>query len=797
MLRTGKTEVQVWKFIVRQSAKKNLRAYVREAKSHMALLGTTKDGVLMNDWKSKYWNIFDGLQNKTGTNARRTYLLWFTTSTTKKRGTLADRAKKLQAFAPSFDDFAKAYVIHHFIQNPTTDYGSIFRSVRSLRMLYAKLVARSTSPCDLCMDDFLEVENDLIKRWELPDQDQDHIAHATARGSAENLQSVGTILDAAGLISVRIGYKTRIPLQRTEIIDRQREPFRKRRKRLLPEPEVFYFLADLSNQTELDPNWRIRLRPIELQIALGRRITEMLTLPVDCLVRDSSGAVIGVRYLPRKNAEPYVAWVPKDKHFDVASKMVERAVEDARILCEPARRMAAILEACDTPDSIPLPGYAPLPWRAEIEFAGLDPTDSSEWMLAAEFGQVFGVPSIHFTPFLKAHGIKYLNRVKVRPNLSILGNRAPRMGNDGIPLGPDRDRVMDLLMEWQCGLHGKWLNWAHVSWQTGCSSAETRMDAGIRKIYWQVSGELAKRWPEYQPSVTGVAMARIVDVKKYIFNEWMRNRIVIEQGTQQELLLSQALFVVFKFQFASNRTTRPIIVEPLRIHHIQVFLRGAKTLESVFEKFGRPDLSAKSHGFRRWVTTEGRRAGINNLVLARWLGRSAVQNDVYDYNEPTVFEPPTRQVYKDIEKVFGPVKDIAQDMETRGVPLVEREAFLSAELNGIITTEKGGCSHEWAVTPCQKGRACYNNCNEYYVIKGRQDHYETALKEKPKIERALELSKAQVGAAYYANGYVQLCERQLVTLKEVIRIHEDTSIADGTLIQVNPGGSIPSPRNSG
>ncbi len=565
---------------------------------------------------------------------------------------------------------------------------------------------------------------------------------------------MATTLDTSGLISALIGFKTRIPLQRREIVDRQREPFKKRRKRLFPEPDVFYFLADLANQPELDPYWRLRLREIEIQIALGRRLSEVVTLPVDCLVRDASGAVIGVRYLPRKNAEPYVAWVPKDKHFETASKMVERAVDDARALCEPARRMAALLEACETAEDIPFAGYSPLQWRSEVEFIGIDPDKSDEWMLAAEFGPLFGVPEIHFTPYLRTRGIKYRPRVKAVPKLSLLGARAPKIGNDGILIRPDRDRVMTLLNVWRLGMHGKWLTWAHVAWQTGCSPVLKRMDREIRETCLQVARDLAKTWPQYQPVITGFAAARVADIKQDILEEWKLNRVVIEKGVQQELLLTEALFVVFKWQFSPTRSINPFLVEPLRSHHIQIFLGGSERIDSVFERFGHPELSVMSHGFRRWVTTQGRRAGINNLVLTRWMGRSAVQNDVYDYNEPKAFEPQARQLYQDIEKVFGPVKDVARDMKQRGVTLVEREAFLAAELKGIMTTDKGGCSHEWAVTPCQKGRACYNNCNEFYVIKGRKDHYETALKEKPRIERALELSKAQVGTAYYANGYV-------------------------------------------
>lgn len=650
-----------------------------------------------------------------------------------------------------------------------------------LQALYRSTKGRTVSPWELCLDDFLNVENEIIRRWQLSDSDPEHLAHASARNSGEALQTLCTSLEGYGLLRHKVHFKTRIPLQRREIVDRHREPFKKRRQRLFPEPDVFYFLAELANKPDLEPYWRIRLRAIELQIALGRRVSEILTLPEDCLIRDEQKRPIGVCYVPGKRAEPYVAWIPQDKHFETASQMVERAVKDIQALCKPAREIAAAFAACRTPNDICLPRFKPAAVRSGFEFIGLKNAKPEEFLLRSEFQQLFGH---EFTSYLKAHGIPYLARVRVRRLPLKLGKRACKIGRS-VPIAVQRKRILRLLRAWKKGAFGKRLTWSHIVWQTGCSSGLKNYDPEIGKAFRDTVATLKKRWPEEQAATTVVAMVRVGDIKRFLFETSRRDLVVREGDGQKRLLLSNALFAVLKWQLSPSRTPTKLIAEPLKKHHLSVFLRGAKRIPSVFEAFGRPDLAAKSHGFRRWVTTEGRRAGINNLVLARWLGRSTVQNDVYDYNEPAEFKPAATLLYKAIQNVHGAVKDVVTDMAAHGIPLVEREAFLAAELNGIMSTDKGGCSHEWAITPCQKSRACYNDCSEFYVIKGRVDHYKKALTEKPKIERALQLSREQVGDAYYANGYVQLYQKQLKTVIEVIRIHQNASIPDGTLVQVS------------
>lgn len=758
-------------------------AFIESGRQQMSLLGVHTGFVAENKWSAPYWDVYASLKNRPSSVARRSAVLWFAAEVPGGQGRdYARKAQRVAAFGNPFDDFSKAFIVNVFAKKPTVTYASLYRPLDVLRSLYGVLSPGEPDPKRLCLEHFLQVERELIRRWELPDEDSMSLSHASVRSKGEQLQTVGTLLDSLGVLPNRLGFRTRIPLERRERVDRHSEPFKARKERLFPEPDVFYFLAELANKPDLDIYWRLRLRAIELQVALGRRISEILLLPRDCLVFGENNA-IGVRYFARKGADPFVAWVPRDKHFESASQIVQRAVEDIQTICGRARQRARQLEACKEWQDFPLSGYKKAAWRTEAEVLGLEGEDE-EYLIASEFAAMFGVSPTHFTSFLRARQIPYEVCDGIVPRYERL-RRYSYENKKSVSESETFDRQLcAVLEEWRAGGHGRWLTAAQVAWQMGVSESEIRSDRNKFLELKKVAECLAERWPDSQPNVTRSAVARLDDMKRSLFNEVQSELRVNVYPNEPPVSLSDMLFVVSKWELDRSRTTNEQVVQLLKVHHVQFFLRGSTGSPSVFEAFGRPDLDAKSHGFRRWVTTEGRRAGVNNLILARWMGRTAVQNDVYDYNEPDVFTEEKLGIPLDVSRVYGNVRELLNDMKERGVSVTDRQKFLAAEMQGFTTTDKGGCSHEWAITPCQKARACYNGCPEYYVIKGRIDHYERAKQEKVSFERALALARDQVGTAYYANGYVQLYEAQLKAVKKVIRIHEDRKIPDGAIIQV-------------
>lgn len=759
-----------------------MRTFIRDAKSRIGIMGSNPDGTPLNDWGSKEWNVAAALVSDRSTESKRTRLLWFTEKVARGRGSIELRAAREKQFAPPFSEFAKAFAISWFADRSDCTYMSLYNQVAALRSLYHTLPKNHKDPISLTLNCFLQVENELIGKWELPADDPEHLSHATVRSKAETLQTIGTLIDKWRLTKAEIGFRTRIPLQRREIVDRHAQPFEDRKMRLFPEPDVFYFLADLANKSDLDPYWRLRLRAVELQIALGRRIGEVLPLPYRPIVQGEGGA-IGVRYFPEKNVDPFVAWVPRDKHFETACQIVERAISDIESICEEARRIAKKLESCTRWEDFPFE-FNRAEWRGDVVIDGIDPAEMDQWMLGSEVSELFTCTRSDLMGYFKRNGIPY-RIVIAKPKLERLGSCAPLRH---LSIDNRCAQVLGLLKDWEADRFGRFLAWSHLEQQTGLTQSTLKRNKKIAAAFARARLALRKRWPKHQPPLTRIYAIRLDDIKRYFF-EKSREGLKVSVGRQYDSQpLSEMLFVVQQWQFALRRSTHPFFVSVMKSNHIQVFFRGAPSVPSVFEAFGRPDLTAKSHGFRRWVTTEGRRAGINNLVLARWMGRSMLQNDVYDYNEPEVFSAEKLGITLDLSRVFGSVRDLVTDMEERKVSLIEREKFLSAEFKGLIATDKGGCTHEWAITPCQKARACYNNCPEFYVVKGRHDHLQKAIAEKESMERALKLSRAQVGSAYYANGYIQLYEQQLRTVREVIRIHEDTTIADGTLVQVSSGG---------
>lgn len=727
-------------------------------------------------WSQKSWNMDDILAPRAG--RRGDANLWFTEAVPKGgvNGTVA--------YAQPFDDLAKGVFVRWFAKNQSVHWGSCHALSTAIRALYRQLQPNQKDIAALSLDHFVRAEDEIIARWELPEEHPDAIAHATARSLGERLQTLCTLLDGWQLVSPTIAFRTRIPLQRGEIVDRHTTPFEERRARLFPDAEVFQFLADLSNRKDVPILWRLRLRAIELQVALGRRISEILLLPKDCLVPGAAGA-LGVRYFPRKNADPFIAWVPSDEHFNAACAIVKRAVEDILEMTDGPRKMAKWFESLSSWSQLDLPTHEKACWRPNRRLEGLSSSDMENWVTGRELASMLGGDLRYGTYHFAALKIPY-RRFRTIPDFSRLGPRTKRLSISFSDYrNVHRPRVLKLLKAWKGGRYGSRLPWGDLEWQTGINWKFMAEDDTTAEAVESVRTHLRERWPgpELPPSVC--AAARLPDVKKGLYAASREFLNVPVYHDAPKVPLSELLFVCWKEGFSEVRATSKVLVEPLHIHQMQHFLRGSPTSRSVFEEFGRPELEALSHGFRRWVTTEGRRAGVNNTVLARWMGRSAVQNDVYDYNGPEEFTSKKIGIPTDLSKVMGSVRDLAADMVQRGVPLVERDKFLAAEFKGIIITHKGGCTHEWAVTPCKKGKACYNGCDEFYVVKGRRDHYQRALQERKLIERALMLSEQQVGTAYYANGYVAMYKRQLQTVNRIIKISGDPSIPDGTLVQVN------------
>lgn len=176
-------------------------------------------------------------------------------------------------------------------------------------------------------------------------------SHGGAYQIGQLLQEIAQFVDENRLTTAAIHFKNII--SHPPHMDDTDEKSQAKGMGKMPSQLALDALASASSAPKNDDE-RIVLRVIDLLVAGGFRIGEVLTLPLDCWVEEtghdqnSSGNAgrstkrCGLRYIPEKGGLPVIKWLP-----DHTVPFAKRAVEDLTRLCA-----AALLE--ENPDCVPL-----------------------------------------------------------------------------------------------------------------------------------------------------------------------------------------------------------------------------------------------------------------------------------------------------------------------------------------------------------------------------------------------------------------------------------------------------------
>lgn len=127
-------------------------------------------------------------------------------------------------------------------------------------------------------------------------------------------------------------------------------------KEKLPTPRALQALADLYHQRAIELPDRLLLAATAILVVTGLRLTELLTLPENCEVREihQGQKVYGLRYYKEKTRgrEKMLAvrWLTP-----LQAELAEEAIGEIRQLTARARERARVLEAY--PERVPIPDY--------------------------------------------------------------------------------------------------------------------------------------------------------------------------------------------------------------------------------------------------------------------------------------------------------------------------------------------------------------------------------------------------------------------------------------------------------
>ena len=256
---------------------------------------------------------------------------------------------------------------------------------------------------------------------------------------------------------------------------------------------------------------------------------------------------------------------------------------------------------------------------------------------------------------------------------------------------------------------------------------------------------------------------RLDDVEKALIKR-RKPMVVVERPGGKAQYLSESLCVCFLDQFSSTKAVFKMIAEPINEQHISDFLGGRKAVQSAFDRRGMKSsdgtpLRINTHAFRHWLITLADHGGLNELQLARWMGRKDVKDNVA-YKHATVAERVA--MAKVLIKEGGLAGPIAEVYE--GLDPVDRELFLEAHVHTAHFTPFGLCLRNFSIEPCEYHLRCLDGCVEYLRTKGDE-------RERKELERLKEVLEKQIDRYRNPDGTIKrddpFCYHTLRQLKGV------------------------------
>jgi hypothetical protein len=95
------------------------------------------------------------------------------------------------------------------------------------------------------------------------------------------------------------------------------------------------------------------------------------------------------------------------------------------------------------------------------------------------------------------------------------------------------------------------------------------------------------------------------------------------------------------------------------------------------------------------------------------------------------------------------------------------------------------CANDWSLVPCMEHGACAT-CSQHHVIKGNPTHQDRAAKLLEEHEFLLEAAEIELAdETYGVSNFVAHNRRMRDAMAAVVAVHNDPSIEDGTLVQIN------------
>ncbi|MVT64848.1 hypothetical protein GPL21_06975 [Bradyrhizobium pachyrhizi] len=662
---------------------------------------------------------------QTRTANRRLVRLWFRT-----HDNVSDDAGDLPRMQESFANFVKSVIRLSQAADPRGPERHE-ALLRAARYLYQQLGSRGYDPIYLRTVDFQEAERAAIRRERSP---WSHFA------IAQSLLKLASIVREQRLSRASINFVpvTPAPDYEDERTDTPPDPNR------LPSPAALDALPRIAQEVT-DPADVCMMRTIALLHCAPWRIGELLSLPEDCEVvmspdgrdlsvkdlEDGKPVRYGLRYKPEKNPDMTsdVKWLPS-----AVIPLVRRALKDLREHTAATREIAAYME--DNPGRAWLPARFRNRERLEIDDLAEILERPRElvylWLRNNEFSiRPDHVRRDEFEEGLTATLSAKANEQKLIADARALLAERPESEWFDILTIKKFIRVIDIY---------RWLRVKGVPVHPD-SISRNALEAKLLEMNYDVSADFP----------------------------WKR---------------SECLFLFPKLFFKLGPQLRPV-VSLMNRDQLRFFITGDKNNKSIFARLDYKEPNGKkirvtSHMFRRWLGTLAINSEMSAEQVRDWLGHTSVRpQGAYDRRTPQQMAEEARKAIGS-GRGIGALADIARSKEPR-----DRDRFLEGTVAAVHITPFGMCVRDWTVSPCARHGACAA-CEMQMITKGdpgQRNQIARSLRENQiLLDRAMaEVEDGQAGADDHAWHLV----REVTALEATLAVHDDPSIADGTLVQLD------------
>jgi hypothetical protein len=244
--------------------------------------------------------------------------------------------------------------------------------------------------------------------------------------------------------------------------------------------------------------------------------------------------------------------------------------------------------------------------------------------------------------------------------------------------------------------------------------------------------------------------------------------------------MAESLLCFLKSQIGGQVATSPVLLAPMNLHYYAIRVAPDKIIKhekkdyvapSFFTRQGYAGLSIRSHQLRHFLNTAAKEAGVGIETITKWSGRASVKQ-TRDY----IHQDPMRKAEMYSADVV-PVKDVTPN------PITAAE-YSIINKGPIISTRYGICTHPWTISPCQKSGDCLN-CSDLLHCKGHKNSLAAVKVERDHVAENLTATVKEIEAGNRpATRWVETHTRYLERLNEIVAMHEDPNIPDGSPVQM-------------